>query len=300
METLLMRLASWSWGGRHHAGTVSPCGREATPLSLPNGSLGVLPLIQMLARGEPLPRAAGARLPVQAIQLRSPLPHPLRSVFCVGRNYSAHAAELAASVFRASLPDKDSWPMVFTKFADCVVGPHDPVRLPGDRVSTQIDYEAELAVVIGRGGRDIPRSRAMDHVFGCTVVNDVTARDVQVRHHQWDLGKSFDTFCPMGPWIVTADELDGRDTRVRGWVTPEGGVPELRQDGRTRDMIFDIPTLIETCSRGITLHPGDVIATGTPAGVGMGFSPPRWLRHGDVVRIEIDGLGAIENRFELH
>jgi len=133
----------------------------------------------------------------------------------------------------------------------------------------------------------------MDHVFGYTIVNDVTARDVQVRHQQWDLGKSFDTFCPMGPWITTADELDGRATRVRGWVNGD-----LRQDGDTKDMIFDIATLIETCSRGITLYPGDVIATGTPSGVGMGFSPPRWLGPGDVVRIEIDGIGAIENRFE--
>jgi 2-keto-4-pentenoate hydratase/2-oxohepta-3-ene-1,7-dioic acid hydratase in catechol pathway len=173
----------------------------------------------------------------------------------------------------------------------------DDVRMPSAAVSMQIDYESELAVVIGRGGRDISRSRAMDHVFGYTVLNDVTARDVQMRHKQWDLGKSFDTFCPMGPWITTADEMDGRDTRVRGWVTPAGGEPELRQDGHTRDMIFDIPTLIETCSRGITLLPGDVIATGTPAGVGMGFKPERWLAAGDVVRIEIDGIGAIENRF---
>jgi 2-keto-4-pentenoate hydratase/2-oxohepta-3-ene-1,7-dioic acid hydratase in catechol pathway len=139
----------------------------------------------------------------------------------------------------------------------------------------------------------------MDHVFGYTIVNDVTARDVQVRHMQWDLGKSFDTFCPMGPWIVTADELDGRSVRVRGWVTPKGEPTELRQDGHTRDMIFDIPTLIETCSRGITLLPGDIIATGTPAGVGMGFKPPKWLGAGDVVRVEIDGIGAIENRFEF-
>jgi 2-keto-4-pentenoate hydratase/2-oxohepta-3-ene-1,7-dioic acid hydratase in catechol pathway len=180
-----------------------------------------------------------------------------------------------------------------------VIGPHDVVRLPGAGVSGQIDYESELAVVIGRTGRNIPRARAMDHVFGYTIVNDVTARDVQVRHLQWDLGKSFDTFCPMGPWIVTADEFDGRNTRVRGWVTPAGGAAELRQDGHTRDMIFDIPTLIETCSRGITLLPGDVIATGTPAGVGMGFKPPKWLDAGDVVRIEIDGIGAIENRFEF-
>jgi 2-keto-4-pentenoate hydratase/2-oxohepta-3-ene-1,7-dioic acid hydratase in catechol pathway len=129
------------------------------------------------------------------------------------------------------------------------------------------------------------------------VVNDVTARDVQMRHQQWDMGKSFDTFCPMGPWIVTADELDGSKTRVRCWVTPKGGSAELRQDGPTENMIFDIPTLIETISRGITLYPGDVIATGTPAGVGMGMKPPRYLKAGDVVRVEIDGLGAIENTF---
>ena len=293
-----MRIASWSWGGRHQVGTISADGREATQLALADASAGVLPLIRSLARAEALPAASGPRLLVDAITLRAPLPQPLRGLFCVGRNYRAHAAELASTVFRASLPEEDRWPIVFGKLAECVVGPHDAVRLPGAGVSSQIDYESELAVVIGRGGRDIPKSRAMDHVFGYTIVNDVTARDVQQRHQQWDLGKSFDTFCPMGPWIVTADELDGRDTRVRGWVTPRGGVAELRQDGRTADMIFDIPTLIETCSRGITLFPGDVIATGTPAGVGMGFKPPKWLQAGDVVRIEIDGIGAIENRFE--
>lgn len=289
-----MRLASWSWGGRMHAGTVSADGRELTPLALGDASRGALPLIQGLARGEALPAPSGARLPVEAVTLHAPLPRPLRSLFCIGRNYREHAAELATTVFRDHLPEKDAWPIVFTKLADCVVGPHDVVRLPGAAVSDQIDYESELAVVIGRGGRDIPRSRAMDHVAGYTVVNDVSARDVQVRHQQWDLGKSFDTFCPMGPWITTADELNGRATRVRGWVNGE-----LRQDGRTTDMIFDIPTLIETCSRGITLFPGDVIATGTPSGVGMGFAPPKFLRDGDVVRIEIDGIGAIENRFQL-
>ena len=287
-----MRLASWTWGGRHHAGSISACGREATPLAVTRPERGVLDLVDLLVRGEPLPPATGPRLPVDAITLRAPLPRPRRGIFCVGRNYRAHAAELAGTVFRAQMPQEDGWPIVFTKLAECVVGPHDPVRLPGAAVSVQIDYESELAVLIGRGGRDIRRGRAMEHVFGYTVVNDVTARDVQMRHQQWDLGKNFDTFCPMGPWLVTADELDGRDTRVRGWVNGE-----LRQDGSTRDMIFDIPTLIETCSRGITLRPGDMIATGTPAGVGMGFEPPRWLREGDVVRVEIDGIGSIENRF---
>ncbi|MEO5881456.1 MAG: fumarylacetoacetate hydrolase family protein [Caldimonas sp.] len=288
-----MRIASWSWGGRVHVGTISADGREATPLAVADAARGALPLIELLGRGESLPGASGARVAVEAISLQAPLPKPVRNLFCVGRNYRAHAAELAESVFRASLPAEDAWAIVFSKLAECVVGPFDPVRLPGAAVSTQIDYESELAVVIGRGGRDIARARAMDHVFGYTVVNDVSARDVQVRHQQWDLGKSFDTFCPMGPWITTADEMDGRATRVRGWVNGE-----LRQDGHTRDMIFDIATLIETCSRGITLLPGDVIATGTPSGVGMGFKPPKWLVAGDVVKIEIDGIGAIENRFE--
>jgi 2-keto-4-pentenoate hydratase/2-oxohepta-3-ene-1,7-dioic acid hydratase in catechol pathway len=288
-----MRIASWQWGGRDHVGTLSACGREVTPLAVADAARGALPLIEALARGEPLPSAAGPRLPTEVVTLRAPLPRPLRSLFCAGRNYRAHAAELATTVFRDSLPKEDLWPIVFAKLGECVVGPFDAVRLPGSAVSTQIDYESELAVVIGRGGRDIPRSRAMEHVFGYTIVNDVTARDLQVRHMQWDLGKSLDTFCPMGPCIVSADELDGRSTRVRGWVNGD-----LRQDAHTRDLIFDIPTLIETCSRGLTLYPGDVIATGSPAGVGMGFNPPRWLNPGDVVRIEIDGIGAIENRFQ--
>ncbi len=287
-----MRIASWFWGGRLHAGTVSACGRELTPLVVPADGRGALHLIESLSRGEPLPRTAGPRLPLSSARLCAPLPQPRRSLFCAGRNYRAHAAELAGSVFREQLPAQDAWPIVFTKLADCVVGPFDDVRLPSPHVTTQVDYESELAVVIGRGGLDIPRSRALEHVFGYTVLNDVSARDVQVRHQQWDLGKSFDTFCPMGPWITAVDEVDGRDLRVRGWVNGE-----LRQDGRTSELIFDIATLIETCSRGITLHPGDVIATGTPAGVGMGFTPPRWLQRGDVVRVEIDGLGAIENRF---
>jgi 2-keto-4-pentenoate hydratase/2-oxohepta-3-ene-1,7-dioic acid hydratase in catechol pathway len=287
-----MRIASYRWGDRQHVGLVSADGRELTPLAVADASRGALPLIESLARGESLPAPSGTRLPVQAVTLQAPLPKPLRGLFCAGRNYRSHAAELATTVFRDAVKEEE-WPIVFTKYAECVIGPYDTVRMPGKAITEQIDYESELAVVIGRGGRDIARSRAMDHAYGYTIVNDVSARDVQVRHNQWDLGKSFDTFCPMGPWIVTADELDGRDTRVRGWVNGE-----LRQDQRTTDLIFGIDVLIETCSRGITLYPGDVIATGTPAGVGMGFKPPKWLRSGDVMRIEIDGIGAIENPFE--
>jgi 2-keto-4-pentenoate hydratase/2-oxohepta-3-ene-1,7-dioic acid hydratase in catechol pathway len=161
-------------------------------------------------------------------------------------------------------------------------------------VSTAIDYEAELAVIIGVGGRGISKARAMDHVWGYTIVNDVTARDLQGRYSQWLIGKSQDTFCPMGPWAVTADEVDLSTAAVRCFVNGE-----KRQDQPVRDLIFDIPTLIEVLSAGITLNAGDIIATGTPVGVGIGFDPPRYLVGGDVVRVEIDGIGAIENRFEV-
>jgi len=288
-----MRIATYFWGGQRQVGLVSADGANVTPVALPRAQAerGVLALIEMAAAGVAMPATGGASLPVSAVKLDAPIPFPRRNVFCVGRNYHAHAKELQASVFKDNDTNPDTWPIVFTKVPECVVGPFDDVRVPSE-VSTEIDYEAELCVVIGKGGRNISRAEAMGYVYGYTVVNDVTARDVQMRHQQWDLGKSFDTFCPMGPWIVTADELDGTKTRVRCWVNGE-----LRQDGPTENMIFDIPTLIETCSRGITLYPGDMIATGTPAGVGMGMKPPRYLKAGDVVRIEIDGLGSIENKF---
>jgi 2-keto-4-pentenoate hydratase/2-oxohepta-3-ene-1,7-dioic acid hydratase in catechol pathway len=288
-----MKVATFRWGGRRTVGVVSQDGAEITPLAgdARTQAIGALALIEDLATGKPQPPAAGPRLPVSAVELEAPLPRPRRNLFCVSRNYHAHARELSASVFKDNDAKTDAWPIVFTKVPECVVGPFDDVVVPVG-VSDAIDYEAELAVVIGKGGKNIARAAAMGHVFGYTIVNDVTARDVQMRHQQWDLGKSFDTFCPMGPWIVTVDELDGTRTRVRCLVNGE-----LRQDAPTEHMIFDIPALIETISRGITLHPGDVIATGTPAGVGMGMKPPRYLKAGDVVRVEIDGLGAIENRF---
>ena len=287
-----MRLATFLAAGQRRVGVID--GSHITPLGLPDEALaqGVLALVQGLANGQPLPAASGPALPLAEVRLLAPL-RPRRNIWCVGRNYHAHARELRDTVFKSSPADTQAWPIVFSKVPECVVGPGDVVRLPGEAVSTQIDYEAELAIVIGRGGRNITRANAMGHVFGYTIVNDVTARDVQMRHQQWDLGKSFDTFCPMGPWVVTADELDGRDTRVQCWVNGE-----LRQDARTTDLIFDLPTLIETCSRGITLLPGDVIATGTPAGVGMGFTPPRWLQDGDEVRIAVEGVGEMSNRFE--
>jgi 2-keto-4-pentenoate hydratase/2-oxohepta-3-ene-1,7-dioic acid hydratase in catechol pathway len=284
-----LRLATVLHQGHARVGRLDADARRLQLFDI-DGSRGALPLIEAAAAGGALPGVAET-IDLDPQALIAPLPRPRRNLFCIGRNYREHAMELGASVFKDNAKAVDSWPIVFSKVPECVVGPNDVVRLPLS-VSTQIDYEAELALVIGRGGRNIERAKALDHVFGYTIVDDVTARDVQMRHGQWHLGKSFDTFCPMGPWIVSADELDGTDTRVRCWVNGE-----LRQDARTTDLIFDIPTLIETCSRGITLYAGDVIATGTPAGVGMGLQPPRWLAPGDEVRIEVDGIGVLSHRF---
>jgi 2-keto-4-pentenoate hydratase/2-oxohepta-3-ene-1,7-dioic acid hydratase in catechol pathway len=288
-----MKIAAYLDRGRPGVGILSSDLQSVLPLGLPEAELprGALPVIEMLAAGAPLP-ATGAPVALDAVQLLAPIPRPRRNLFCVGKNYHAHAKEFAGSGFDSSAKsggDIPAAPIIFTKVPECVIANGDAIVVPSE-VSTAIDYEAELAVVIGRGGRRIRKEDAMSHVWGYTVVNDVTARDWQSRHQQWDMGKSFDTFCPMGPWLVSADELEGTRTRVRCWVNGE-----LRQDASTQDFIFDIPTLIETLSAGITLFPGDVIATGTPVGVGIGFKPPRYLKPGDVVRVEIDGIGTLEN-----
>ena len=246
----------------------------------------------MQARGEALPALLVA-IALGEVQITAPLPRPRRNIFCVGKNYFAHAKEFAGSGFDSSAKsggDIPADPIIFTKVPESVVGPGAAITLPAADVSSAIDYEAELAVIIGRGGKGIAAADAMAHVWGYTIVNDITARDWQSRHQQWHMGKSFDTFCPMGPWLVSADELDGTRTHVRCYVNGEE-----RQNASTADLIFDIPKLIETLSAGITLYPGDVIATGTPVGVGIGFNPPKYLCAGDVVRVEIDGIGSLEN-----
>jgi 2-keto-4-pentenoate hydratase/2-oxohepta-3-ene-1,7-dioic acid hydratase in catechol pathway len=169
-----MRLASWSWGGRAHAGLVSADGKELTPLQVERPDHGVIELLERLVKQDPLPKEADARLPIFAAALHSPFPKPRRNLFCVGRNFRLHAQELAGSVFKAALQDDEQWPMVFSKVPETVIGSFDTVKLPGAHVSSQIDYESEFAVIIGKPGKEISRSRAMDHVMGYTVVNDVT------------------------------------------------------------------------------------------------------------------------------
>ncbi|CAM3944785.1 Hydrolase [Bordetella tumbae] len=290
-----MRITTYTKDQQRYVGVVSDDALTVQALlDIPPGTTehGVLGLIQAFADPARLATVnRAAAVPLESVKLLAPVPRPRRNIFCVGRNYHAHAKELSGSVFKANNADPAAWPIVFTKVPETVIAHGEDVILPAG-ITEQIDYEAELAIVIGKGGKNISKADAMSHVWGYTIVNDVTARDVQMRHQQWDLGKSFDTFCPMGPWLITADAFDATNTRVRCWVNDE-----LRQDGQTRDLIFDLPTLIETCSRGISLYPGDIIATGTPAGVGMGFNPPRYLKSGDRVRIQIDGIGTLENTF---
>ena len=288
-----MRIAAYLHHDEPAVGLVSDDARSVRPFDLPARQrvLGALPLIEALSRGEALP-ALGQPVPLTSVRLSAPIPKPRRNVFCVGKNYHAHAKEFAGSGFDSSAKaggDIPAVPIFFTKVPESVIGPEQAIVIVPE-VSDATDYEAELAVVIGRGGKGIKAADAMAHVWGYTIVNDVTACDWQQRHLQWHLGKSFDTYCPMGPWLVSADECDATRTGIRCYVNGEE-----RQNANTADLIFDIPTLIETLSAGITLYPGDVIATGTPVGVGIGFKPPKYLKPGDVVRVEIDGIGALQN-----
>jgi len=257
---------------------------------------GVTDMVDLVTRYDQLKSSlkTGAPVALADVKLLAPIAVPRRNIFCVGKNYGEHAREFSNSGFEAGAvkgAEIDEFPAVFSKGPNTVIGPHDDVDLHA-RVTSSVDYEVELAVIIGKPGKDIAKADAYSHIFGYTVVNDVTARDRQKNHKQWFLGKTLDTFCPMGPWITTSDELDPENLEVKCWVNGE-----LRQNANTRDLIFDIPSLISTISAGLKLVPGDIIATGTPAGVGIGFKPPRFLKAGDVVAMEISNIGRIENKF---
>lgn len=230
-----------------------------------------------------------ARVSASEVRLLAPIPRPAKNVFCVGRNYVDHVAEgYRARGTETKLPE---FPQFFTKPPTAVIGPdetftHDP------NLTQMLDYEVELAVVIGTRGRDIPAARALEHVYGFTIANDITARDLQRRHDQWFKGKGLDRSCPLGPWIVTADEIqDYRDIELSLFVNGE-----RRQNAKGSQMIFDIPTIIASLSAGMTLEPGDVIATGTPSGVGYAMTPPHPLKAGDEVVCEIASIGRLVTR----
>jgi 2-keto-4-pentenoate hydratase/2-oxohepta-3-ene-1,7-dioic acid hydratase in catechol pathway len=292
-----MKLVTFSAGSSRRVGVVdAEAGvlRDVSEL-LPAGA-GLLEVIEQWAELGPVLRERVSGLParpVEGVELLAPIPVPRRNIFCVGKNYRDHVLEFGRSGY--DQPDRSEdlpeYPVVFSKATTSVTGPYGDID-PHHGVTAELDYEAELGVIIGRGGRGITREQAFEHVWGYTIIDDFTARDLQRTHKQWLLGKSLDTHCPMGPYAVSADEV----TDVTALMVESRVNGEPRQSAPVKDLIFDIPELIATLSAGITLLPGDLIATGTPAGVGIGFDPPRFMVSGDVVEVSITGLGTQRNR----
>ncbi len=280
-----MRLLTYQSEGGPRLGVVRD---EAV---FPVSDLDMLTLIESGEAGLARARAtSGPPVPLASLTLLAPIPAPRRNILCLGLNYAAHAAESARAKGQpVKLPEV---PLFFTKATTTVNGPF--ADIPFDpRVSEQIDWEVELGVVIGKSGKNITQANAIGHVFGYTVINDVSARDIQNAHGgQFFKGKSLDGACPMGPWIVTRDEVpDPHALPLRCRVN---GV--TKQDSTTADFIFNIPAMIDWLSRGMTLLPGDVISTGTPSGVGFARTPPEFLKPGDVVECEVEGIGMIRNK----
>jgi acylpyruvate hydrolase len=273
-----MPYATFEYQGRRRVGRVepTPAGDRLIPLDGLT-EIGRDTPAETLAAATELP---GEAVSVSEVYLCPVVPNPDK-IICVGLNYLAHVGESGRE-----LP---TYPVLFTKFASSLIGPRDDIVLPAE--SEQVDYEAELAVVVGRAGRRIPRERAAEHVLGYTVANDVTMRDYQYKTHQWLQGKAWDDSTPLGPYLVTADEVDVSSAGVR---TTIGG--EKLQDSDLSRLIFDIPTLIATVSEFTTVLPGDVILTGTPGGVGFRRDPQLFLRDGDEVTVEVDGVGSLTNR----
>ncbi|MCA3279801.1 MAG: fumarylacetoacetate hydrolase family protein [Roseomonas sp.] len=253
-------------------------------ISIIEAGAPMLAAIRALAANPP----ANAVVALESVALQAPIPKPRRNVFCVGRNYMDHVAEgdRTRGITNSEVP---KYPQFFTKAADCVIAPGAKVPTH-EGVTKWLDYEVELVAIIGTAGRDIPKEKALDHVYGWTIGNDVTGRDLQRRHGQWFKGKSLDRSCPLGPVIVPAGDLSAADLAIGLKINGE-----QRQSSRTSKMIFDVPEIIHQLSAGFTLLPGDVIMTGTPEGVGYAMQPPQTLKAGDVMELTIEGIGTLTN-----
>lgn len=290
-----MKIARVTLSGVTWLGTINNDETSFTPVTRLDKNPSNDVLIDLITSGTTatLLNSIHSNVPLEEVEFLPPISRPDKNIICVGKNYRAHAAEFSKSGFDSSSASSEvvpEAPILFSKAACTMTGANGDIEVPW-AITDKVDYEAELGVVVGKAGRFINRKDAMDYVFGYTVINDVTARDLQAKHKQWLLGKSIDTFCPIGPWLTTADEVQADSLEVRCWVNSE-----LRQQANTQDLIFDIPTIIEVASASMSLKPGDIIATGTPAGVGIGFTPPKFLHSGDSVKVSIAGLGTIENK----
>ena len=226
---------------------------------------------------------------LNSVKLLAPIPNPKRNIFCLGKNYVEHAKEIKLTkISDTGIPEV---PIYFTKVASPAIASGEPIKFSNE-VTTQVDYEVELAIIIGKGGINIKPENAEKHIFGYTIINDVSARDLQGKHIQWFKGKSLDTFCPMGPCIVHKNEIPFPvELNIKCSINGE-----LRQNSNTKNLIFNIPYIISDLSKGLTLKPGDIISTGTPSGVGMGFQPPKVLKNGDLVECYIEKIGNLVNR----
>lgn len=292
-----MRFVSFCIAGEARVGVVANDGViDIADLSIPQTTC-LLDVIRggadrLAAIKSALPCASARPAPLNELTLRAPVPASGKNIFCIGRNYLGHVQE----GYRArGMPiDVPKAVQIFTKPRTALAGTGEELEFHKS-TSDRMDYEGELGIVIGKGGRDIAPENAFDHIFGYTVINDLTARDLQRKHDQWFKGKGLDRSCPMGPWIVTKDEVG--DIQSLEIVTTVNG--EIRQSAKVSQMIFDIPTIVAELSKGMTLDPGDIIASGTPEGVGYAMATPQYLADGDVVTVAISGVGELTNRIVM-
>jgi 2-keto-4-pentenoate hydratase/2-oxohepta-3-ene-1,7-dioic acid hydratase in catechol pathway len=278
-----MRFITYTYNGKEAVGLLTET--AVKPLT---DFKSMIDLIENFSE-ETIKEDTSNNIPLDAITLLAPIAHPRRNILCLGKNYEDHAKELGATkISDTFIPDD---PIYFTKSSDAVIGSNTNIRFYPE-VTTQLDYEVELAVIIGKEGININSQDAEKYIFGYTIINDVSARDLQLRHKQWFKAKSLDTFCPMGPCIVHKNELPFPiELDIKCSVNGE-----LRQNSNTKKLIFDIPYMISDLSKGFTLKPGDIIATGTPSGVGFGFNPPKFLKDGDTVECYVEKIGTLINK----
>jgi 2-keto-4-pentenoate hydratase/2-oxohepta-3-ene-1,7-dioic acid hydratase in catechol pathway len=284
-----MRLVTYDDGGGARLGAL----RGDAVVALDAVAPSMLALIdggaELLARAQAALDSATTTIPLSKVRLLAPIPRPRQNIICLGMNYVAHAIESDRA--RGREPKLPEHPVIFTKAVTTVAGPDDEVPLD-PRVTSQLDYEVEVAYIVGRTAKNIDKADALSYIFGYTIINDVSAREVQNQHQQFFKGKSLDGSCPMGPCIVTADEIP--DPKALGLRLRLNG--ETRQDSTVADLIFDIPTTLAVLSLGQTIEPGTIVSTGTPSGVGMGRNPPEFMRPGDVMEAEVDKIGVLRNK----